>query len=73
MIRLVSSASATGSVTLGSMYTVIDVIQPSTGKVLFSVAHNWAHSWNTKSAATGAVKDLRKKLEESEKMASNTK
>jgi hypothetical protein len=70
---IAGSASVTGSVTLGSVYTVIDVIQPSTGKVLYSVAHNWAHSWNTKTAASGAVKDLRKRVEESEKLASNTK
>jgi hypothetical protein len=58
-------------VVLGSVYTVIDVIQPSTGKVLYSVVHSWAKSWSTKTAATGAVKDLRKRVEESEKLASN--
>jgi hypothetical protein len=68
---IAGSASVTGSVTLGSMYTIIDVIQPSSGKVLFSVAHNWSRSWSTKTAATGAVKDLRKKVEETEKIASN--
>jgi hypothetical protein len=68
---IAGSASVTGSVTLGSMYTIIDVIQPSSGKVLFSVAHNWSRSWSTKTAATGAVKDLRKRVEETEKMASN--
>jgi hypothetical protein len=68
---IAGSAIVTGSVTLGSVYTIIDVIQPTSGKVLFSVAHNWSRSWSTKTAATGAVKELRKKVEETEKLASN--
>lgn len=68
---MVATPNVTGSVVLGAVYTVIDVIQPSTGKVLFSVGHSWSRSWSTKTAATGAVKDLRKKVEETEKIASN--
>jgi hypothetical protein len=68
---IAGSASLTGSITTGSMYTVIDVIQPGSGKVLYSVAHNWSKSWSTKTAATGAVKDLRKRVEETERVASD--
>jgi hypothetical protein len=69
----VGSAQATGFVTTGSVHTVLDVVQPNTGKVVWSKAHSWSKSWNTKTAATGVVKDLRKSMEEQEKVASLNK
>jgi hypothetical protein len=70
---LAGSPNVSGSVTLGSVYTVIDVLQPSSGRVLWSVAHSGSRSWNTKTAATGAVKDMRKRIEEQEKLGSNAR
>jgi hypothetical protein len=65
--QYIDTGQVRGTVTTGDAYTVLDVVQPSSGKVLWSVAHSWARSWSPKSARTGVIKQLRKHVEEREK------
>ena len=50
----------------GNGVTFLEVVQTSSGKVLWSGTHNWAWSWSVKSARTVVVKQLRKSMEEQE-------
>jgi hypothetical protein len=62
----VVSAYVTGSVNVGSTYTVLDVIQPSSNKVLWIGSKNEAHTWSTKTGVAGLVKEFREFLEQQE-------
>jgi hypothetical protein len=59
----------TGSVTVGSTFIVLDVVQPSTRKILWSASKNSGRSWSTNTAVSGLVKDFRKFLEQQEATA----
>jgi hypothetical protein len=63
----IDTGQVRGRVATGDSYTVLDVVQPSSGKVLWSEKHSWGRSWNAKSARIGALKQLRKHVEEREK------
>ncbi len=52
----------------GNGYTFLEIVDPASGKVLWSLAHSWAHSWSTKTATTAVVKELRKRVQEQEKL-----
>lgn len=57
-----------GTVRAGDTHTVLEVVQPSSGKVLWSEAHSWARSWSPKSARIGVIKQLRRHVDEQEKV-----
>jgi len=40
--QYISTGQVRGTVTTGDAYTILDVVQPSTGKVLWSEKHSWA-------------------------------
>ena len=65
--QYINTGQVRGTVTTGDSYTVLDVVQPSSGKVLWSEKHSWGRSWSPKTARIGAVKQLRKHVEEREK------
>jgi hypothetical protein len=65
--QYIADAHVRGTITTGDSYTILDVVQPSSGKVLWSEKHSWARSWSPKTARVGAVKQLRKHVEEREK------
>ena len=65
--QYISTGQVRGTVTTGDSYTILDVVQPSSGKVLWSEKHSWGRSWSPKTARIGAVKQLRKHVEEREK------
>lgn len=60
----VPTPGVTGSVTVGSTFIVLDVVQPSSRKILWSAAKNSGRSWSTNTAVSGLVKEFRKFLEE---------
>jgi len=62
----VVSAYVTGSVNVGSTYTVLDVIQTSSNKVLWIGSKNEAHTWSTKTGVAGLVKEFREFVEREE-------
>jgi hypothetical protein len=63
----VMTAGVTGNVNVGGTFIVLDVLQSSSGKVLWSASKNSARSWSTKTALAGLVKALREHLQEEEK------
>lgn len=63
----VMTPGVTGSVTVGQTFIVLDVVQPPSGKVLWSASKNSARSWSTNTAVAGLVKELRQYPEEQEK------
>ena len=63
----VVSAYVTGSVTVGSTYTVLDVTQQSSKKFLWIGSKNDSHTWSNKTAVSGLVKEFREFLEQQEK------
>jgi hypothetical protein len=65
--QYIANAHVRGTVSTGDAYTILDVVQPSSGKVLWSEKHSWGRSWSPKTARIGAVKQLRKHVEEREK------
>jgi hypothetical protein len=60
-----------GSVDAGQRFIVLDVMEPSSQKILWSASKNTASSWSTNSAVAGLVKQLREYVEAQEKSASN--
>lgn len=65
----VMTPGVTGSVNVGQTFIVLDVLQPSSKKVLWSASKNSARSWSTNTAVAGLVKELREYLEQQEKSA----
>lgn len=63
----VSSAYVTGSVTVGSTYTVLDVTQTSSRKFLWIGSKNESHTWSNKTAVSGLVKEFREFIEQQDK------
>lgn len=63
----VFTPGVTGSVTVGSTFIVLDVVDPSSRKVLWSATKNSSRSWSTNTAVSGLVKNFRKLLEEQDK------
>ena len=63
----VNSGGVTGSVNVGTSYIILDVIQPSTKKILWADSKNVARSWSTNTAVGGLMKHLREYLEAQEK------
>lgn len=59
-------AKVTGPVELETMYTILDVVQPSTGKILWFDSKNGRRSWSTKTEVAGLFKDLRTFIEQQE-------
>jgi hypothetical protein len=57
-----------GGVTVAYALTALEVFQRSSGKLLWSGDHNWAMTWSAKTATTAVVKQLRKRMEEQEKV-----
>lgn len=56
----------TGSVDVGATFIVLDVVQPSTRRILWSESRNSGRSWSTNTAVSRLVKDLRKFIEQQE-------
>jgi hypothetical protein len=65
--QYINTGQVRGTVATGDSYTVLDVVQPSYGKVLWTEKHSWGRSWSPKSARIGAIKQLRKHVEQQEK------
>src|SRR5215469_5477686 len=63
----VNSPGVTGSVDVGNSYIILDVMQPSSKKILWSVSKNVAYTWNNNTAIAGLMKHLREYLEAQEK------
>jgi hypothetical protein len=53
---------------VGTSYIILDVVQPSSKKILWSVSKNVARSWSTNTAVEGLMKHLREYLEAQEKL-----
>lgn len=68
----VMTPGVTGSVDVGAYFTVLDVIQPSSRKILWSSSKNDARSWSTKTAVRALVKQLREYVEQQEKLSGLT-
>jgi hypothetical protein len=62
----VSSQYVSGSVSVGSTFTVLDVIQPASKKTLWFGSKNDGRTWSTKTAVAGLVKQLREFLDQQE-------
>jgi hypothetical protein len=56
----------------GNGYTFLEAVNPYTGKTVWATTHSWARSWSTKSATAAVVKELRKRVEEQEKLDART-
>jgi hypothetical protein len=56
----------TENVIYGPRFTVLDVVLPSSGKILWSASKSDAMSWSTNTAVAGLVKHLREYLEAQE-------
>jgi len=63
----VISPYVTGSVAVGSTYTVLDVLQPYTKKVFWFDSKDNGRTWSTKTAVAGLVKRFRDYVEQQEK------
>lgn len=63
----VSGPGVTGSVDVGTSYVILDVVQPSSKKILWFDSKNIARSWSTNTAVAGLMKRLREYLESQEK------
>lgn len=63
----VTSAGTTSSGDAGNSYIILDVVQPSSKKILWSVSKNVARTWNNNTAVAGLMKHLREYLEAQEK------
>jgi hypothetical protein len=63
----VVSAQVNGSVDVGQRFIVLDVVQPSSKKILWIASKNSGLSWSTNTAVGGLVKKLREYIEEQEK------
>jgi hypothetical protein len=63
----VVSAQVNGSVDIGQRFIVLDVVQPSSKKILWIASKNSGLSWSTNTAVGGLVKKLREYIEEQEK------
>jgi hypothetical protein len=59
----VISPVVTGNVIYGQRFTILDVVQPSSGKVLWSASKSDARSWSTNTEVAGLVKKLREYVE----------
>jgi hypothetical protein len=63
----VMSAQVSGSVDIGQRFIVLDVVQPSSKKILWIASKNSGTSWSYNTAVGGLVKKLREYIEEQEK------
>lgn len=63
----VMTPGVTGSVNVGQTFIVLDVVQPSSKRVLWSASRNSGTSWSTNTAVAGLVKRLREYMEQQEK------
>jgi hypothetical protein len=63
----VISPGVTGSVNVGQSFFILDVWQPSSKKVIWSVSKNVGTSWSTNTGIANLVKKLREYIEEQEK------
>lgn len=61
----------TGSQPAGAYFTVLEIVQPSSKKILWSDSKNDARSWSTKTAVSGLIKKFREFLEQQEKSLQN--
>lgn len=68
----VVSPGVTGSVVVGATFVNLEVVQRSSGKILWSGSKNEARSWSTKTAVGGLVKQFREFLEQQEKSSQGT-
>lgn len=66
----VMTPGVTGSVDVGAYFIVLDVMQPSSRKILWSRSKNDARSWSTKTAVRALVTQFREYLEQQEKSLS---
>ncbi len=62
----VFTPGVTGSVDVGATFIVLDVVQPSTRRILWSESRNSGRSWSTNTGVSRLVKDLRKFIEQQE-------
>lgn len=63
----VFTPGVTGTATVGSTFIVLDAVEPSSRRILWSASKNSGRSWSTNSAVSGLVKNFRKFLEEQDK------
>lgn len=63
----VSTSSASGSVAISEVLTVVNVIQPSSGKPLWAGAGQWVANWTAKMITKSIVNSLRIEVENQEK------
>lgn len=63
----VTTSGATSSGDAGNSYIILDVVQPSSKKILWSTSKNVARTWNNNTAVAGLMKHLREYLEAQEK------
>lgn len=64
---LVSTSSASGSVGMSEVLTVVSVVQSSSGKQLWTGAGQWAANWTAKIIIKSIVNSLRIDVEHEEK------
>ena len=65
----VTSSGTTSSGDAGNSYIILDVVQPSSKKILWSVSKNVARTWSNNTAVAGLMNHLREYLEAQEKEA----
>lgn len=63
----VSTSSAHGSVGISQVLTIVNVVQPSSGKQLWTSAGQWTANWTAKIIVSGIVNSLRIDVEEEQK------
>lgn len=68
----VFTPGVTGTVDVGAEFVVLDVVERSSGKILWSGNKNIARSWSTKSAVEGLMKKFRAFVEQEEKASQLT-
>lgn len=67
----VMTSGVTGTVDIGVHFIVLDVVQRSSRKILWSGSKNDSRSWSTKTAVSGLIKRFREFLDKQEE-TSNT-
>ena len=64
---LVNTTSVSGSVSISEVLAVVNVVQSSSGKQLWTGAGQWAANWTAKTIMKGIVNGLRIDVEKEEK------
>ena len=71
-IPVADRGSAVLGPALGPTFVILDVVQPSSKKILWFASKNLGTSWSTNTAVAGLVKNLREYVEEQQKSGASS-